>query len=223
MSFINELVKRRVPHIIGSYLFAGSSSILFLAWLIDRYSLPDYYITLALFGLIAILPSVFILAFFHGAPGKDEWNRIEKIGVPINIAFIIIVFAFGHYTKWWGSSSDDEILRNYYLHFSSSENYLDEYYKDYGFGSHHFYDREKYKVEIISDSLLKEIRSSVFAKISGSFANHDLIIDASFYKEEQSILDKWLFHKINAPSEGERKTPLTYCFRRIIVWLWGRV
>ena len=117
-SFIKTLLERRIPQILGSYFVAGTSLILFIEYLIDKYQFPSHYPTLALFALIGILPSVIILSYFHGAPGKDEWNRIEKIGVPANIAFIIIVFAFGHYTKWWGSSSDDEILRNYYLHFS---------------------------------------------------------------------------------------------------------
>ena len=78
MSLFKELVERRVPQIIGSYLFAGSSSILFIAWLIDRYAFPDYYITLALIALIAILPSVSILAYTHGKPGRDRWGRLEK-------------------------------------------------------------------------------------------------------------------------------------------------
>ena len=64
MNLIQEILRRRVPQILGSYLFAGSSSILFVAWLIDRYALPDYYTTLALFGLIAIMPSVIILSYF---------------------------------------------------------------------------------------------------------------------------------------------------------------
>ena len=96
MTFIKELIHRRIPHIIGSYLIAGTSLILFVDWLVNRYTLPEYYTTLCLFGVIAIMPSVVILAYFHGAPGRDEWTKIEKIGVPVNIIFIFLVLLIGH-------------------------------------------------------------------------------------------------------------------------------
>ena len=74
-SFIKVLLHRRIPQIIGSYFIASTSMILFLDWLRVRYEYTEYYISLALFGIISIMPSVIILAYFHGAPGKDKWNR----------------------------------------------------------------------------------------------------------------------------------------------------
>ena len=93
--FIKDLIYRRIPHIIGSYLIAGTSLILFVDWLVNRYTLPEYYTTLCLFGVIAIMPSVFILAYFHGAPGKDQWTKIERIGVPVNLVFIFLFYLLG--------------------------------------------------------------------------------------------------------------------------------
>ena len=196
MRFIKELIHRRIPHIIGSYLIAGTSLILFIDWLINRYTLPEYYTTLCLFGVIAIMPSVFILAYFHGAPGKDQWNMIEKVGVPINILFIMVVFIMGHFSNWWFGSYDDEkfLFKNFYFHLSSSENYIEHYYIDYGFGK---YDKDNFIIESIDSEILKEIRSSVFTKINSLYANQDLSIDASFSQEEQEILDTWTFHKMN--------------------------
>ena len=98
MQIYKELLNRRVPQILASYFFAGVTFILFMDWLVNRYKLPDYYTTMALFGILAILPSVIILSYFHGAPGKDEWNKIEKIGVPVNMIFILLVFFY------WASS-----------------------------------------------------------------------------------------------------------------------
>ena len=94
MRFIKELLNRRIPQIIGSYIIAGTSLVLFIDWLAARYEFPEYYTTIALFGIITIIPSVFILAYFHGAPGKDQWTQIEKIGIPINILFIGIFHPF---------------------------------------------------------------------------------------------------------------------------------
>ena len=95
MNFLNEILRRRIPHILGSYIIAGSSLILFIYWLVSRYNFPEHYVTLIMFGILSIIPSVLILAYFHGAPGKDEWTRLEKIGIPVNvifIAFILLIF-----------------------------------------------------------------------------------------------------------------------------------
>ena len=62
---LKKLLKRRIPQIIGSYLFGATSLVIFIDWLVARYQLPDIYVTISLFCLIAIIPSVFILAYFH--------------------------------------------------------------------------------------------------------------------------------------------------------------
>ena len=60
-SFIKVLLDRRIPHILGSYLVAGTSLILFIEYLVEKYQFPSHYPTLALFALFGILPSVIIL------------------------------------------------------------------------------------------------------------------------------------------------------------------
>ena len=110
MKFINQILHRRIPQIVGSYLFAGSSLILFIDWLAARYGFPQYYVTLTLFGIASIIPSVLILAYFHGAPGKDEWTKIEKIGIPINIIFIGLVVIMGNNYGWWIKIDDGNII-----------------------------------------------------------------------------------------------------------------
>ena len=113
MDILNEILKRRIPQIFGSYIIAGSSLVLFIDWLVSRYQLPEYYVTLALFGIISIIPSVFILAYFHGAPGKDQWTKVEKIGVPINLLFIVTIFFVGHFTNIFSEGSKKS-LNNFY-------------------------------------------------------------------------------------------------------------
>ena len=94
-SFIKKLLDRRVPQILGSYLVAATSLVLFVEYLVDKYQFPNHYPMLALFAIIGILPTVIILAYSHGAPGKDAWTKIEKTGIPINIVFITICHLFG--------------------------------------------------------------------------------------------------------------------------------
>ena len=100
-SLIKELLKRRIPQIIGSYIIAGTSLVLFIDWSATRYDFPQYYTILALFGIISIIPSVIIMAYFHGAPGKDQWTKIDKIGIPAKILFIAIMLLFGYQNNLW--------------------------------------------------------------------------------------------------------------------------
>ena len=98
---MKELLARRVPQIIGSYIVASTSLVLFIEYLVDKYQLADYYPSITLFGVLAIIPSVIILAYFHGAPGKDDWTKIEQIGIPVNILFIACVLFFGDSLNIW--------------------------------------------------------------------------------------------------------------------------
>ena len=113
-SFIKELLHRRIPQIIGSYFIASITMVLFLDWLKINYGFPEEYITLALFGAVSILPSVIILAYFHGAPGKDEWTKIEKIGIPINIIFIFSILLIGYKGNWW--LENENRANKYFIH-----------------------------------------------------------------------------------------------------------
>ena len=118
---IKKLIERRIPQIIGSYFITGTTLVFFIQYLVDRYQFPSYYPTLALFALTGILPSVLILAYFHGAPGKDEWTKVEKIGIPINVLFIAGVLFFGDSMNIWNINQDvqEEEPQKYLIHFTS--------------------------------------------------------------------------------------------------------
>ena len=91
-----KILDRRVPQILGSYFIGATTLLFFIDWLVAKYDFSDYYTSLGLFGLICIVPSVIILAYFHGSPGKDEWTKVEKFGIPINIFFIAIALFAGY-------------------------------------------------------------------------------------------------------------------------------
>ena len=120
-SFIKVLLDRRIPHILGSYLVAGTSLILFIEYLVDKYQFPSHYPTLSLFALMGILPSVIILSYFHGAPGKDEWTKVEKVGIPVNVFFIAVILFFGDSLNVWNIEKGviEEQPEEYLIHFTS--------------------------------------------------------------------------------------------------------
>ncbi len=93
-----DLLNRRVPQLVGFYL-AGSWGILqFFDWIVGRYLLSPLLVDLALTIIGALLPSIFILAYCHGSPGKNKWHKAEKFLVPLNLLItVILVFTlFNH-------------------------------------------------------------------------------------------------------------------------------
>ena len=191
-SLIKELLSRRIPQIIGSYFIASTSMILFLDWLKVNYAFPKEFITLALFGVVSILPSVVILAYFHGAPGKDEWTKIEKIGVPINIIFIFSIFAFIVYKNNWWFNNDKP--NKYFIHITSNEKYIEDYYVDMG-GMLKGLNKNKYVITSIPDSSLNYIHEVVFSNVISRFHNLDVEIETHINIEEFNLLNELPSHR----------------------------
>ena len=127
-SLIKNLLERRMPQIIGSYFVGSTTLILFIDWLITKYGFSDNILQFTWFGLISILPSVLIIAYFHGAPGKDEWTRVEKFGIPINILFIAIALFTGYKFNAWQDPPPDhsKVYDSFMVHVSSNQNNIDQ-------------------------------------------------------------------------------------------------
>ena len=188
-TYIKILMERRVPHIIGSYIVAGTSLVLFLDWLSVRYEYPEYYISLALFGIISIMPSVIILAYFHGAPGKDEWTKIERIGVPINILFIAIMVFFIDWTSDISiQNSGQEKIDSYYINITSTDNYIDDLYYRYDEFDTQI-DTNTYSIRSIDDDLLKKIKKECFNYLNVKFQNKGIDIYSNINPSHITTLD----------------------------------
>ena len=53
----------------------------FMDWIVNRYILSPHLVDLSLGIIISFVPTILIMAYFHGKPGKDKWTNIEKIGI----------------------------------------------------------------------------------------------------------------------------------------------
>ena len=84
---VRTLFERRVPHTLAIYAGASWALIEFVAFAVDEFLLSPHLTRVVLAGLLMLLPTVFMLAWFHGKPGKDrdEMTRTEKIGIPANL------------------------------------------------------------------------------------------------------------------------------------------
>jgi tetratricopeptide (TPR) repeat protein len=93
---VRHLLNRRVPQILGLYLGASWIIVEFVSLLVDRFTLSPHLIEFSLVVLGALVPTVLLLAYFHGAPGRNDWTTAEKIGIPVNLlaAAVLVVAVF---------------------------------------------------------------------------------------------------------------------------------
>jgi tetratricopeptide (TPR) repeat protein len=82
---LRELLARRVPHILGAYLAAGWLVLEVTDWVVNRYVLSSHLTDFVAACWVLLLPSVLLVAWFHGRPGRDRWTRGERIGIVANL------------------------------------------------------------------------------------------------------------------------------------------
>ncbi len=93
-SLFKQLLQRRVFQIVGIYLGAVIALMEFTGMVVERYGLSDNLVDLILAGMTSFIPAVIVLAWSHGAPGKDKWGKAEKITVPANGLFTFALLSF---------------------------------------------------------------------------------------------------------------------------------
>lgn len=92
-SLPRDLIQRRVPHILAIYAGASWGLVEFTAFAVDEFLLPPHWTRMVLITLFTMLPSVCMLAWYHGKPGRDRDSlaRTEKIGIPANLVLCVVV------------------------------------------------------------------------------------------------------------------------------------
>jgi len=84
-SFFKDLFQRRVPQILGIYFAGHLGIIIFMEWLVHNNPVSPHLPTFCLVALSSIIPTILLLAYFHGRSGHYQWGRAEKIGIPVNL------------------------------------------------------------------------------------------------------------------------------------------
>ncbi|MDE2655139.1 MAG: tetratricopeptide repeat protein [Gemmatimonadota bacterium] len=84
-----------MPHILAIYAGASWGLVEFTAFAVDEFMLSPQWTRLVMVTLFMVLPSVFMLAWFHGKPGRerDRLARTEKVGIPANLVLCVVVLA----------------------------------------------------------------------------------------------------------------------------------
>jgi len=96
VSFFKDLLHRRVPQILGIYFVGHLGIVIFMESLVQNHPLSPHLPAFCLVALASIIPTILLLAYFHGRTGRYQWGRVEKIGVPVNLlvsaALLFVLF-----------------------------------------------------------------------------------------------------------------------------------
>jgi tetratricopeptide (TPR) repeat protein/TolB-like protein len=78
-------MRRRVPHIVGAYFAGGWILREATDWAVGRWVLSPHITDVVVTAWLFMIPAVALLAWTHGAPGRDRWSRLEVTGIAVNI------------------------------------------------------------------------------------------------------------------------------------------
>lgn len=91
--FFSELWRRRVPQFLGFYVAATWMAVEIGDWMIERFSLPENLTSYVFLGMVSLIPAVGVIAWGHGAPGKDRWTKFQAGFIGLNAAAAIAALA----------------------------------------------------------------------------------------------------------------------------------
>lgn len=100
-----DLWNRRVIQILLGYVASAWIIKQAVAALVAKYMLSTYLTELAWIVLLSLIPTVFLLAYFHGRRSSGKWNRIEIFGMPANVLLSIILVVILFNDKDLGAST----------------------------------------------------------------------------------------------------------------------
>ncbi len=86
---MRNLSERRVPQVLAVYLGAAFGVVQFVDFVGSRYLLPAVWTDIALLSMALLLPSILLYTYHHGRPGKDDWQRSEKVFIPANLMVLV--------------------------------------------------------------------------------------------------------------------------------------
>lgn len=92
----NDLWSRRVFHVMAIYLFGAWLIRLAVSSFVNSKLLSPHLVDLAWVILLSLIPTVFLLTYYHGYRSSGKWSRAELIGFPSNavLSILLIIFLF---------------------------------------------------------------------------------------------------------------------------------
>ncbi len=85
--FWQGLWQRRLPQVIFLYLLISALITLIVSEIGRKYLLSPAWDDFAWILLLSLLPSVAVIAYYHGRSARDKWVKAEKVTIPLNLVF----------------------------------------------------------------------------------------------------------------------------------------
>jgi len=76
---------------VGAYFVGGWILLEFTDWAVGRWVLSPHITDLVVACWLLMIPTVALLAWTHGARGRDRWTRLEIAGVTLNLLLAVAV------------------------------------------------------------------------------------------------------------------------------------
>lgn len=92
-----EMMKRRIPHILGMYVAAVWLCVEIADWMSERFPVSEALSSYVFVILLSLAPAVGLLAWGHGRPGKDQWTKTQAVVIVLNL--ILAVMAAWYWVK----------------------------------------------------------------------------------------------------------------------------
>ena len=111
-NIIKELWNRHVVQILIGYFISSWIIKLAVGAMVSKYLLSPHLTNLTWVVLLSLLPSIFLLAWFHGKSSSSKWHKFELIGMPLNAVLTIAIVIFMFHGKDLGAATTDVIIEN---------------------------------------------------------------------------------------------------------------
>jgi len=103
--FFKDLIRRRVPQILGVYLVACWLIVQFVKWMANRFMLSPHLPDFSLVVLLSMVPAVSILAYFQRIGSRDKFVKLKKISLLVNLLVSASLLFFIFYGKDLGAAT----------------------------------------------------------------------------------------------------------------------
>ncbi|MCK4407486.1 MAG: tetratricopeptide repeat protein, partial [Bacteroidales bacterium] len=111
-SVFKDLWERRVIQFFAGYLMSSWIIIQVVSFFVSRYLLSPYLIDFTWVIFLSLIPTVLLLTYFHGKPGRNKWTKVERIGLPVNFLFTILLLFFIFKGKDLGAATTAVTIEN---------------------------------------------------------------------------------------------------------------
>ncbi len=111
-SVFKDIWERRVIQFFAAYLISSWIIIQVVSFFVSRYLLSPYLIDFTSVIFLSLIPTVLLLTYFHGKPGRNKWTKLERIGLPVNFLFTILLLFFIFKGKDLGAATTAVTIEN---------------------------------------------------------------------------------------------------------------